>query len=556
MAAIRPGDPELETLFKSQLQAMSELMNRQLDVLRGSGGGAARTSDTNAAPGPQAAPAAKTVAAPTVVTPQPIAPTGQPGGPQPRKFIPFRPVDNKAAETLTPAQVARVRDLTERYNRKTPGSKRLTQAHRAHFADPRTAAGFRTEWKELVYPIATVRSKGARLWDVDGNEYIDIVNGYGPIMLGHSPDFVTRAIEEQLKLGFETGPQSELACKIAELICAMTGMERASFCNTGSEAVVAALRLARTVTARNKVVLFSGAYHGMFDEVVVKAVPGPDGPRSLPVAPGIPREKVENVIVLDYGTDEALRYIEAHARELAAVLVEPVQSRHPRLQPVEFLRQVRRITEQSGTALIFDEVVTGFRAHPGGCQALFNIRADIATYGKVLAGGLPIGIVAGKAAFMDALDGGMWNYGDDSYPEAGVTFFAGTFIRHPLALAASWAVLNHLQDAGPRLQEELGARTAAMAAELNQFLEQRGVPSSVDTFSSIAYFTFPPELKFASLFYYYMRLHGIYIQEGFPIFLTTAHGDAEIARVVAAFKESVIEMQSAGLLPGTPIIIR
>ena len=140
-------------------------------------------------------------------------------------------------------------------------------------ADPRAAAGLRPQWKELVYPIVTVRSKGSKLWDVDGNEYIDLVNGYGPIMLGHAPDFVTAAqSRNSFRLGFETGPQSPLAGKVAELICEMTGNERAAFCNTGSEAVTAAFRLARTVTGRNKVVLFSGAYHGMFDEVLVKGV--------------------------------------------------------------------------------------------------------------------------------------------------------------------------------------------------------------------------------------------------------------------------------------------
>ena len=276
-------------------------------------------------------------------------------------------------------------------------------------------------------------------------------------MFGHAPDFVTEAVREQLDHGYETGPQSPLAGKVADLICEMTGMERVTFCNTGSEAVTAALRVARTITARSKVVLFTGAYHGMFDEVVVKGVNGPNGPRSLPVAPGIPREKVANVIVLDYGTPEALRYIEDHASELAAVLVEPVQSRHPALQPIEFLRQVRRITQQSGTALIFDEVVTGFRVDRGGCQALFGIKADLAIYGKVLGGGMPIGVLAGRSAFMDALDGGMWNYGDDSYPETGVTFFAGTFVRHPLALAATLAVLNHLKAAGPELWEQLAS---------------------------------------------------------------------------------------------------
>ena len=131
------------------------------------------------------------------------------------------------------------------------------------------------------------------------------------------------------------------------------------------------------------------------------------------------------------------------------MLVEPVQSRHPHLQPREFLHEIRQITQQSGAALIFDEVVTGFRAHLGGCQALFGIRADLATYGKVVAGGMPIGIIAGKAAFMDALDGGSWRFGDDSYPEVGVTFFAGTFVRHPLTLAAMKAVMQHFQKQGP-----------------------------------------------------------------------------------------------------------
>ena len=160
---------------------------------------------------------------------------------------------------------------------------------------------------------------------------------------------------------------------------------------------MAAIRVARTATARDKIVLFAGAYHGTFDEVLVKGIRKAGAPHSLPIAPGIPREKVENVTVLDYGTPDALEYIRAHANELAAVLVEPVQSRHPALQPLEFLREIRRITETAGAALIFDEVVTGFRVHPGGAQALFGIRADLATYGKVIGGGLPIGVLAGSA---------------------------------------------------------------------------------------------------------------------------------------------------------------
>ncbi len=237
----------------------------------------------------------------------------------------------------------------------------------------------------MVFPVVANRSEGSRMWDLDGNEYIDLLNGFGPIMFGHRPDFVQAALAEQIQSGFEIGPQTPLAGEIAELFCELTGNERVTFCNTGSEAVMAALRLARTVTGRDKVVIFSGDYHGMFDEVLVKSGRTQAGaPRANPIAPGIPRESVANMIVLDYGTPETLAWIREHANELAAVICEPVQSRRPQFQPVEFLKEVRRITRDSSTALVFDEVVTGFRAHPGGCQALFGIRADMATYGKVV----------------------------------------------------------------------------------------------------------------------------------------------------------------------------
>jgi len=198
-----------------------------------------------------------------------------------------------------------------------------------------------------------------------------------------------------------------------------------------------------------------------------------------------------------------------------AVIVEPVQSRRPSFAPVEFLREVRKITEQSETAFVFDEVVTGFRVHPGGAQALFGIRADLATYGKVAGGGMPIGILAAKAKFMDALDGGMWQYGDDSFPETGVTFFAGTFRTPPLALAACQAVLQRIKEAGPELQRALAEKAAGLVRELNSFCQERGVPLQLANFASWLYFSIPHELPYGSLLYYHLREKGIHIQEGF-----------------------------------------
>ncbi|MBA2512889.1 MAG: aminotransferase class III-fold pyridoxal phosphate-dependent enzyme, partial [Solirubrobacterales bacterium] len=253
---------------------------------------------------------------------------------------------------------------------------------------------------------------------------------------------------------------------------------------------------------------------------------------------------------LDYGSPESLAILKERGPQLAAVLVEPVQSRRPELQPVEFLRKLRAITEETGTALVFDEVVSGFRAHQGGTQAMFGIRADLATYGKVVGGGLPIGLVAGAGKYMDALDGGQWSYGDESFPEVGVTFFAGTFVRHPLALAAARAVLERLMQEGPDLQRALNIRTTELVDELNAHAEAVGAPLRVTTFASWFCFNFPSDVPYASLFYAYMRDKGIHVWEGRAGFLTTAHTEQDIARVVAAFKESLAEMQAADFLPG------
>lgn len=322
---------------------------------------------------------------------------------------PWKPIDTSIDESLEPRQRKYLHDLIARYTRRTVKSKELTEAHRPHLADPRVVAGFRREWKEMVYPIVSARSSGAKLWDIDGNEYVDLIMGFGPALFGHSPGFLVRALEEQLKSGIEIGPQSPLAGNVAGMVCDFTGMERATFCNTGSEAVLAALRVARTVTGRSKIALFAGSYHGIFDEVLVRPIADRDGFRAMPVAPGIPPHMLQDVLVLDYGNPESLNVVERHADELAAVLVEPVQSRNPDLQPRELLKALREVTNKSGIALIFDEIITGFRLGPGGAQAWFGIQADLATYGKAIAGGMPIGVLAGKASFMDALDGGAWH---------------------------------------------------------------------------------------------------------------------------------------------------
>lgn len=444
---------------------------------------------------------------------------------------------------LGPQQQLFLQQLTRSYTQKTGASKAYTQQHRAHMADPRVVSGFKPLTKELVYPLVVNKSSGSRLWDIDGNEYIDALNGFGSSMLGHQPDLVKAALHEQIELGYEVGPQHQLAGEVSQLICEFTGFDRAALCNTGSEAVLGAMRIARTVTGRSLVVAFTGSYHGIVDEVLVR---GTKKLKSYPAAPGIMPEAVQNMLILDYGTDESLRIIRERAHELAAVLVEPVQSRRPEFRPVAFLKHVREITAAAGTVLLFDEVITGFRMHPGGAQALFGIKADLATYGKVVGGGISIGVIAGKSEFMDALDGGFWQYGDASLPTVGVTYFAGTFVRHPLALAAAKASLQYMKAQGPALQQGLTSKTERLATTLNMELEGLKLPFYVAHFGSLWKIKFHEEVPYSELLFTLMREKGIHIWDGFPCFLTAAHSNQEVDEIVAACLTSARELIAAG----------
>ena len=464
---------------------------------------------------------------------------------------PGRAVIRKTAATeLTADQEAYIDGLIATTTRRTPQAKAQTQAARFVLADPRTVQGFRSRWKEMVYPVLSDRAQGARIWDVDGNEYIDLVGGYGVNLFGHQPSFVVEALRAQIDRTLAIGPQTVLAGEVATLVSDMTGMERVAFCNTGSEAVLAAVRMARTVTGKSKIAKFDGHYHGIFDEMQVRGSGPGSRKTTVPSSPGIPAEAIQNTLILEYGNADAFDVLRENADDIALVLVEPVRSRNPDFQPREYLHELRRVTEELGIPLLFDEMITGFRSHPGGAQAIFGVRADIATYGKVAGGGLPIGIVAGSAQFMDTLDGGMWAFGDDSSPQSDMTWFAGTFVRHPLALAATKATLEHLKREGPALQEGLNARTAKLADELNAYLKRARTPIKVERFASLLRVTFTEHQEYADLLFFELRNRGILTYEGRPIFLTTAHTDADLAAVRDAFIASVGALTRVGLLDG------
>jgi len=455
-----------------------------------------------------------------------------------------------ATEVLDSAKRAQVQSLEEQYLPRTCGSKSLAQRYRPVLADNRASAGFRLSTKEMLYPIVGKDAKGSRMRDIDGNEYIDFTMGFGANLFGHSPDFIVAAIQRQLEEGFQIGPQSPLAGPVAEKIAEMTRQDRVAFCNSGSEAVMTAVRLTRAVTGKTKIAIFSNSYHGIFDGVLARAQIVDGLLYTIPVAPGIPKSFVaQEVLVLEYGHEESLKILADTIDELAAVIVEPVQSRAPENQPVEFLRQLRALTHAAGVAFIWDEVITGFRAAPGGAQEYFGISADIATYGKILGGGMPIGVVAGKARFLDVIDGGTWSYGDGSYPRTEQTFFAGTFSKHPLAMSAALAVLQRLEQSGPELQQNLNRRTAALAEELNSHFEEQELPLRIAHFSSLFRFSFAGNMD---LLFYHLNRRGIYIWEGRNCFLSTEHSDEDIASFVRAVKESVLELREPAALASAP----
>jgi acyl transferase domain-containing protein len=432
--------------------------------------------------------------------------------------------------------------LVTSYTRRTQKSKQKAQAYRQVLADSRGVAGFRLSIKEMLYPIIGEQAQGSKFWDIDGNEYVDITMGFGVLLFGHAAPFITEALEAQLKQGLQIGPQSNLAGEVAELICELTGTERVCFCNSGTEAVMTALRLARTANQRHKIALFSNSYHGHFDGILATASNYQID--AIPMV-GVSPQIVEDVLILDYCDPKSIEILQAHAHELAAVLVEPVQSRQPEIQPKEFLHRLRELTQAAGTALIFDEVLTGFRIHQGGAQAWFGIQADIVIYGKIVGGGMPIGVVGGKATYMNGIDGGFWNYKDVSYPQAEKTFFAGTFNKNHMTMATAKAVLQHLKTQGNSLQQKLNQRTLQLAETLNAYFESESLPICIVFFGSLFRLKFSGNLD---LLFYHLLEKGVYIWEGRNCFLSTAHTDADIEYVIQAVKDSVEKLREVGFL--------
>lgn len=462
-------------------------------------------------------------------------------------FIPYHKVDVDKGHGLTDLQYEYVKKVEKEFNRLTRGSKESTQYFRLNHASARNTAGFTRMLKEMTYQIVAEEGKGSKIKDVDGNEFLDVAMGFGVNLFGHAPDFITDALKEEMKKGFPLGPMGRLAGTVAKQICKLTGNERVFFCNSGTEADMFALRIARAITGKDKIVIFTGAYHGTYDGVLgIPMIDKEGNNHTASMVPGVTNNAVKDLVVLNYNTPASLRYIEEHADEIAGILVETVQSRRPDVQPKEYLKKLRKLTEEKEIALIFDEVITGFRIGAGGAQEFYGIEADIVTYGKIVGGGMPIGIVAGKAKYMDSVDGGMWCYGDKSVPPVSEkrTMVAGTFCHHGLAMAAANVVLKYIEENKDTLYPELNGKTKKFVDRTNAFFKEENVPFTVVNFGSL--FRFYNVLLEYDIFYYSLIAKGIYIWEGRNCFFSTEHNQEDIDKLFDTIKETIYEMKEYG----------
>ncbi|HTR01450.1 MAG TPA: glutamate-1-semialdehyde 2,1-aminomutase [Candidatus Acidoferrum sp.] len=386
-------------------------------------------------------------------------------------------------------------------------------------------------------PVFFAKGEGAWLTDADGKRYIDYVGAWGPLILGHSHPRVREALHIQLDLGTAFGAPTELEVQLAERICQlMPAIESVRLVNSGTEATMSAIRLARGFTGRDKVVKFEGCYHGHVDSLLVKAGSGALTLGS-PDSKGIPADTAHQTHVLAYNDADALdRLFAQHGSEIAALIIEPVAGNMNCVPPLPgYLQRVREITAKYGTVLIFDEVMTGFRVALGGAQQLYGIKPDLTTLGKVIGGGLPVGAFGGRKDIMSLL------------APTGPVYQAGTLSGNPLAVTAGLVVLDEIGKSG--FFDRLAQNTTALLRGLQSLADRHGIPFTTTQVGGMfgCYFNTNPNIStFDQVmqsdvarfkrYFHAMLDEGIYLApSAFEAgFVSAAHGKAEIDRTLAA----------------------
>ena len=384
-------------------------------------------------------------------------------------------------------------------------------------------------------------ARGATMTDVDGRTYIDYVGSWGPMILGHADEEVIEALREALAHGTSYGAPTELEIEIAEEITrAVPSIEMVRMVNSGTEATMSAIRLARGVTRRNKLVKFEGCYHGHGDSLLVKAGSGV-ATLGLPDSPGVPATLARDTLTVAFNDAEALEQVfDEHAGDIAAVIIEPVVGNMGCVPPREgYLEKVREVTRRSGALLIFDEVMTGFRVARGGAQELYNVSPDITTLGKIIGGGLPVGAYGASREIMQHI------------APAGPIYQAGTLSGNPLAMTAGLTTLKRLRDA--TIYQRLERAGQRLCEGMAEAAREAGVPAVTNRVGSMwtTFFTDEPVTNWATAsksnrdlygkFFHAMLQEGVYLAPSqFEAgFISTAHTDALIDKTIEAARKAL-----------------
>lgn len=379
------------------------------------------------------------------------------------------------------------------------------------------------------------KANGAWIYDADGNAYLDFIGSWGPMILGHNHPEVLESVMEAVKGGLSFGAATEREVLMAELICDMVpsiGMVR--MVNSGTEAVMSAIRTARGFTGRNKIVKFTGCYHGHTDAMLVKAGSGVMT-QGIPDSAGVPAGCTQDTLSAAYNNLSSVEVLfEENKNEIAAVIVEPVGANMGVVPPAKgFLEGLRKLCTREGALLIFDEVITGFRLAPDGAQGYFGIQPDLTTFGKIIGGGMPVGAYGGSKEIMSMV------------APVGPVYQAGTLSGNPVAMAAGLAQLTMLKE-NPRIYQELNAMGDWFYSEIETILREAGAPWQVNHTGSLGcvFFTEQPVVDYASAktsdvgkyrdYFKYMLHHGIYLapSQFEAMFLSAAHKKEELEEML------------------------